>query len=149
MVRGVPLSADGTFFEPLLTDSRDRGRATGIIDWFTLLVGLFALAALSMHGGLWLALKTTGSLRERSRIFRASRSHGHRRARRPRLRRGLECAAPDPAAARRLTRPAIVLTLLAVVGLAGAWRFSGRGVPESHDARAFSRRVVFLAALSG
>jgi len=42
VVRGVPFSHEGTFFEPFFTDLRTTGD-TGIIDWFTLLVGVFAL----------------------------------------------------------------------------------------------------------
>jgi cytochrome d ubiquinol oxidase subunit II len=147
VVRGVPLSPEGTFFEPLFTDFGTAG-ATGIIDWFTLLVGLFALAALSMHGGLWLALKTTGSLRARARVF-ARRALGATAllgvpvcvaawSVQPQIRRQLE----DYAAGH-------FLTLLAVLGLLGAWRFSGRDVPESHDARAFSSSCLFLAGLLG
>ena len=66
VVRGVPLDAAGFFFEPLWTDFR-LGPATGIIDWFTALVGLLALAALASHGALWVAFKTDGRLRDRAR----------------------------------------------------------------------------------
>ena len=70
VVRGVPLDASGTFFEPLWTDFRLSAR-TGILDWFTVTIGLVALAALAVHGALWLMLKTEGELRERAqRIFR-------------------------------------------------------------------------------
>jgi cytochrome d ubiquinol oxidase subunit II len=58
-VRGVPLDASGTFFEPLWGDFVPRGR-TGILDWYTALVGLHAFAALALHGALWVAMKTTG-----------------------------------------------------------------------------------------
>jgi len=68
VVRGVPLDGAGNFFQPFFTDFRPVGR-TGIIDWFTLLVGLLAFAALAMHGGLWLSLKTDGALGERARLF--------------------------------------------------------------------------------
>ena len=59
VVRGVPLDASGYFFEPLWTDFR-LGPETGILDWYTILVGVLALAALVMHGGLWVRLKTSG-----------------------------------------------------------------------------------------
>ncbi len=65
VVRGVPLDAHGYFFEPLWTDFR-LGPETGILDWYTLLVGLAAFFALLQHGALWLALKTTGGVQERS-----------------------------------------------------------------------------------
>jgi cytochrome d ubiquinol oxidase subunit II len=65
VVRGVPLDSSGYFFEPLWTDWR-LGPQTGILDWYTVLVGLLALAALLLHGSLWLRLKTEGPVRERS-----------------------------------------------------------------------------------
>jgi cytochrome d ubiquinol oxidase subunit II len=65
VVRGVPLDASGYFFEPLWTDFR-LGENSGILDWYTILVGLCALMALAMHGALWLALKTPGELHQRS-----------------------------------------------------------------------------------
>jgi cytochrome d ubiquinol oxidase subunit II len=65
VVRGVPLDRSGYFFEPLWTNFR-LGDTTGILDWYTLLVGLLALAALVVHGALWIILKTDGAVRERS-----------------------------------------------------------------------------------
>jgi cytochrome bd ubiquinol oxidase subunit II len=65
LVRGLPLNEEGEFFEPLWTDFR-VGEATGILDWFTLLVGLTATTALALHGALWLNLKTTGDVQARS-----------------------------------------------------------------------------------
>ncbi len=66
VVRGVPLQADGTFFEPLWTDFSPF-RATGILDGYTLLVGLLSTAALALHGAHWVWLKTEGDLSERAR----------------------------------------------------------------------------------
>src|SRR5258707_9680718 len=60
VVRGVPLDQAGFFFEPLWGEA-------GIIDWYTLIVGLAAFCALAMHGCLWVALKTEGPLSDRSR----------------------------------------------------------------------------------
>jgi cytochrome d ubiquinol oxidase subunit II len=65
VVRGVPLDSSGYFFEPLWTDFR-LGGETGILDWYTILVGLLALAALVMHGGLWVQMKTSGPVSERA-----------------------------------------------------------------------------------
>ncbi len=65
VVRGVPLDGSGYFFEPLWTNFR-LGEETGILDWYTILVGLLALAALVMHGGLWVQMKTSGSVCERA-----------------------------------------------------------------------------------
>jgi cytochrome bd ubiquinol oxidase subunit II len=66
VVRGVPLDAHGRFFEPLWTDFSPYG-TTGILDWYTLAVGLAALAALAMHGALWITMKTDAGLHDRSR----------------------------------------------------------------------------------
>src|SRR5712672_1869871 len=65
VVRGVPLDASGYFFEPLWTDFR-LGEQTGILDWYTILVAVLALLALVMHGALWVRMKTTGPVRDRS-----------------------------------------------------------------------------------
>ena len=66
VVRGVPLDGTGYFFEPLFTHWGVIGD-TGILDWFTLLSGVVALAALSVHGANWQALKTEGELNIRAR----------------------------------------------------------------------------------
>jgi cytochrome bd ubiquinol oxidase subunit II len=66
VVRGVPLDASGYFFEPLWTNFR-LGQATGILDWYTILVGLAAYFVLTLHGSLWVAYKTDGALRQRAR----------------------------------------------------------------------------------
>jgi len=65
VVRGVPLDASGYFFEPLWTDFR-LGEQTGILDWFTILVGVLSLLVLVMHGALWVRMKTTGAVNQRS-----------------------------------------------------------------------------------
>lgn len=65
VARGVPLDETGYFFEPLWTNF-GLGPQTGILDWFTVTVGLCALAALMMHGALWVSLKTTGPVSDRS-----------------------------------------------------------------------------------
>jgi cytochrome bd ubiquinol oxidase subunit II len=65
VVRGVPLDDSGYFFEPLWTNF-SLGEHTGILDWYTILVGVTALFALMMHGALWVQLKTNRPVRERS-----------------------------------------------------------------------------------
>ena len=65
VVRGVPLDASGYFFEPLWTNFR-LGEETGILDWYTILVGVLALLALAMHGGLWVQMKTSGAVSSRA-----------------------------------------------------------------------------------
>jgi cytochrome d ubiquinol oxidase subunit II len=66
VVRGVPLDASGNFFEPLWTNFLPAAQ-TGVLDWYTILVGVAALAALGMHGALWVALKTEDAVNQRAR----------------------------------------------------------------------------------
>jgi len=66
VIRGVPLNSDHYFFEPLWTDFR-VGPNPGILDWYTCLGALLALVSLSMHGALFLNLKTEGKLQSRAR----------------------------------------------------------------------------------
>ena len=37
----------------------------GVIDWFTLLIGVISVVALTIHGGNWIVLKTNSSINER------------------------------------------------------------------------------------
>ena len=70
VVRGVPLNAEGIFFEPLWTNFR-VGQETGILDWFTILTGLTAVLALAHHGALWLSARTDGEVEKRADRFAA------------------------------------------------------------------------------
>jgi cytochrome d ubiquinol oxidase subunit II len=66
VMRGVPLQADGYFFLPLWTNWQP-GVSPGILDWYTVIGGLVALVALTLHGALWLTIKTSGELAQRAR----------------------------------------------------------------------------------
>jgi len=66
VLRGVPLQADGYFFLPLWTNWQP-GVHPGILDWYTVIGGLVALVALTLHGALWLTIKTSGALAQRAR----------------------------------------------------------------------------------
>jgi cytochrome d ubiquinol oxidase subunit II len=66
VIRGVPLGMDGFFFLPLWTNFR-AGADIGILDWYTILVGVTAFATLTQHGALWVALKTESDLQERAK----------------------------------------------------------------------------------
>lgn len=66
VVRGVPLQADGYFFEPLWTTFTVVPDA-GILDWFTVTMGLVAFFTLTVHGANYLAMKTDGLVQARSR----------------------------------------------------------------------------------
>jgi len=65
VIRGVSIDESGRFFAPLWTDFL-VGATTGILDWYTVLVAVTVTVAVAMHGGLWLAWRTIGAMRERS-----------------------------------------------------------------------------------
>ena len=69
VVRGVPLDATGYFFEPLWTNFK-LGRGRGILDWYTVLIGVMALVTLTAHGSYYVALKTDADLRPSRPRFR-------------------------------------------------------------------------------
>ena len=65
VLRGVPLQDDGYFFLPLWTNWRP-GVHPGILDWYTVIGGLVALVALTLHGALWITIKTSSDLCRRA-----------------------------------------------------------------------------------
>jgi cytochrome d ubiquinol oxidase subunit II len=67
VVRGVPLDDTGYFFAPLWTDFTATGPRVGVLDWYTVIVGVTALLALVNHGSLWVAGKTDGEVNARAR----------------------------------------------------------------------------------
>lgn len=68
VVRGVPLDSSGYFFEPLWTNFK-LGKQTGILDWYTVLIGAVSLVTLTAHGSYYVAVKTDGDLGRRARGF--------------------------------------------------------------------------------
>jgi cytochrome bd ubiquinol oxidase subunit II len=66
VIRGVPLGADGYFFEPLWTNWR-VGPHPGILDWYTVMAGVVALVTLTIHGALYVVTKSEGDLNLRAR----------------------------------------------------------------------------------
>jgi cytochrome d ubiquinol oxidase subunit II len=73
VVRGVPLNKDGYFFIPFFTNM-NVGVSPGIIDWYTVLIGVAALLVLMLHGALWIAMKGRDALESRALCI-ASRVH--------------------------------------------------------------------------
>ena len=65
VVRGVPLDEAGEFFLPLWTHWGVSGEV-GILDWYTVLVGVLAFLTLAQHGALWVAMKTLDPVRSRA-----------------------------------------------------------------------------------
>jgi cytochrome d ubiquinol oxidase subunit II len=66
VVRGVPLDETGYFNIPLFTHFATHN-PVGILDWYTVLMGVFVLATIANHGALYLAWKTDGPVHERAR----------------------------------------------------------------------------------
>ncbi len=66
VVRGVPVDKSGFFNIPLFTHFRTVN-PVGILDWYTVLMGVFVFLTVTNHGALFLALKTEGPVHERAR----------------------------------------------------------------------------------
>lgn len=66
IIRGVPLGPDGYFFAALWT-TFTPGPIPGILEWFTVFVGLLAVAMLAVHGANYLAIKTDAAVQTRAR----------------------------------------------------------------------------------
>jgi cytochrome bd ubiquinol oxidase subunit II len=136
VIRGVPVGGDG-FVAPLFG-------AGGALDVYTVLVGLFAVAALALHGAAYLAWKCDGQLYGRSRRLLGRLV--------PAVALGLvlvtvATSRVQPALfATFARRPwAWPLPLGAALALAVAWRMSARG----RDLHAFLATCAFHAALLG
>ena len=71
VLRGVPLDATGYFSMPLWTDFR-VGLHPGVLDWYTVLIGVFALVTVTAHGAVFLAWKTEGPVHDRSKALAMS-----------------------------------------------------------------------------
>jgi cytochrome d ubiquinol oxidase subunit II len=142
LLRGVPLDGQGWFALPLFTDFSARG-PVGILDWYTVLVGVFALAALSAHGGLFLAWRTDGPVQARSRVA-ARRLYAAVALLWPPL--TLATRAVDADFLSRLAaRPlALLLAVAALAGLAAVWS----GLARGRERTAFLGSCAFLAGLS-
>jgi cytochrome bd ubiquinol oxidase subunit II len=66
VIRGVPLQESGYFFLPLWTNW-NVGPQPGVLDWYTVIAGVVALVALTVHGAHYVAMKTSGPVNERAR----------------------------------------------------------------------------------
>jgi len=66
VVRGVPLGTGKSFTLAFFTDFTPRG-VVGLLDWYTVSVGLLSFVALLAHGAAFLTYRTEGALRERAR----------------------------------------------------------------------------------
>jgi cytochrome d ubiquinol oxidase subunit II len=141
VLRGAPLRSDGYFFEPLWTHFSTEGE-TGILDWFTILMGLVSLFTLAAHGAHYIALKTEGVLRHRA----------HRTARRSWW--GVVASSAGAVVAISIIRPnllsnfglapwGLLFPAAALAGLGGMRVFSERG----NDRNAFLSSSLFIGAM--
>lgn len=141
VVRGVPAGADHYFFLPLWTNFRP-GSDPGILDWYTVLDGLLALAALAEHGALYLALKTEGKVRERAR--RAAKRLWLPVAGLTVLSLAATIDVHPQSAANYLGHPAgLIIPGLVAVGLGAMLA----GVMRGADGRSFAASTVYLTAM--
>jgi cytochrome d ubiquinol oxidase subunit II len=65
VLRGVPIDATGYFAAAFFTNF-GLGGELGVIDWYTLSVGLLALAVLGAHGAMYLRWKTVTAVNTRA-----------------------------------------------------------------------------------
>lgn len=141
VVRGVPLNRDGEFFLPLWTHWGVHGNV-GILDWYTVLTGVFALSALAMHGSLWVWLKTAGALQARVRTLAFSCAV---------VTVGLTLlvslitfSVQPKILESFVERPwGIVFPLIALAGLAGVFL----SLRQEHESRAFVASCVYLLGM--
>ena len=139
VLRGVPLQADGYFFLPLWTNWQP-GAAPGILDWYTVIGGLVAFVALTLHGALWLTHQNLW----RSGAARAQRCYAtlvHRLSRSP----WSACSPPSPCAPPASTTTSIprspsLIPAGVVASLAGVWFWNRKGEPV----KAFLASCLYL-----
>jgi cytochrome d ubiquinol oxidase subunit II len=142
LLRGLPVDEDGWFALTLFTDF-SANDPVGILDWYTILVGVFALVALVGHGAAYLVWRTDGPVRERSRragllLFPAIAALW------PVLTAATQKVDPvffPTLAARPL---ALALAVFGAVGLVTAFV----GLVRQRDRLAFAGSSAFLAGLS-
>ncbi len=142
VVRGVPLNEDGYFFQPLWTDFNPFSQNPGILDPYTIVVGLLALVTLITHGANWIALKTDGPLNERSR--RISRTFAIATAALTLVATPFTFWVSPWMFEGFVQRPyGFVLPVLAIAGLAGMVFFSSTG----QDRRAFLSSGAYILGM--
>jgi cytochrome d ubiquinol oxidase subunit II len=141
VVRGVPLSKEGYFFEPLWTTFTVVPES-GILDWFTVILGLVAFFTLTAHGANYIAMKTEGKVQSRSRAIARKAWWG------------VLLTSIAGLIATASIRPEVwanysehpwgyLFPMLAVLGIIGMTHYNRRG----EDARAFLSSTAFIAGM--
>lgn len=64
VLRGVPIDASGRFHIALFTDF-GTAEPVGILDWYTVLIGVFVFLTVIGHGAAFLAWKTSAAVQQR------------------------------------------------------------------------------------
>lgn len=132
VINGVPINPQGYY----------QGLFAWMLNPYALLMGLFSLVLLTLHGANWLALKTDGPVQERARLFAA------------RLWFALVALVVAATVATFLTRsemginyrtfpPYILVPLLTAVLLGALWRFRR----ENRDLHAFLSSAALILSL--
>ena len=138
VVRGVPIDETGQFFVPLWGDES----RPGVLDAYTILVGLAALAAITMHGALWVAFRLEGEVQARAR--KLARWAAFAVVGTSALVTFFTFRIQPHVPARMASQPWIYgCAALAVAGLAGVPFFLRRG----RDGRAFLSSATYLAGM--
>ncbi len=141
VVRGFPLDASGEFSLAFFTDFGVRGKV-GLLDWYTVSVGVFTTVALAAHGASYLAWRTDGLVEERSK--RLGRL----------LWIGVLVLLPVISAETFAVRPALFEAMLhrpvawlGVLLAAGGILAGATGAQRGRELRAFLGSCAFLAGL--
>lgn len=145
LIRGVPLDSNGWFELALFTDFTAKG-SVGVLDWYTVLIGVFALVALLGHGATFLAWKTDGPVHERSRAL-VRRLHAAVAVLWIVVTAATAAVNPGLLAVLPRRPLAIFLAAAAVAGLAFVFAASSRS-SRGRDRAAFLGSCSFLAGLS-
>ena len=143
IIRGVPLSKEGYFFEPLWTTFTVVPES-GILDWYTVILGLVAFFTLSVHGSSYVAMKTDGNVQIRSRAAAGKAWWG------------VLATTISGIIATFMLRPGLfdnfardylgyLFPLAALVGLSGVWYYHR----TRQDTRMFLSSTLFMVGMLG
>lgn len=143
VIRGVPLQQNGYFFEPLWTTFTVVPDA-GILDWFTVIMGLVSLFVLTSHGANFIAMKTEGELQLKARKLSSISNWGVLLLS---VIAVISVSAIIPEAWRNYTSNPIgfIFPLLGLIGIAGMIYFR----IKPHDGKAFFSSSLFIIGTLG
>jgi cytochrome bd ubiquinol oxidase subunit II len=115
---------------------------TGILDWYTIFVGVVALATLTLHGATWLACKTEGTLNQRA-LRLASGLWWLVAALTGAVTLASFRVVPRLMLTFRLWPLGLIFPVIAIAGLLGIWWC----VRLKHDTGAFGMSCLFIAGM--